>query len=157
MTTTRHLLTLTALAASASLILSGCASGGTGSAPAGDGSLSFNTSEPKSILPQKEPGSQIGMALCANLMEMNVETQNYEPLVAESVESEDSTKWTITLKDGWTFQDGTPVTASSYVDAWNKTAYGPTHGRATVRSRRSSATRTSIPPRANRRRRSSPG
>ncbi|GAA0034191.1 peptide ABC transporter substrate-binding protein [Brevibacterium metallidurans] len=125
MTTTRHLLTLTALAASASLILSGCASGGTGSAPAGDGSLSFNTSEPKSILPQKEPGSQIGMALCANLMEMNVETQNYEPLVAESVESEDSTKWTITLKDGWTFQDGTPVTASSYVDAWNKTAYGP--------------------------------
>ncbi|NTW41210.1 MAG: ABC transporter substrate-binding protein, partial [Cellulomonadaceae bacterium] len=44
---------------------------------------------------------------------------------AESIESDDATTWTITLKDGWTFHDGTPVTAQSYVDAWNTVAYGP--------------------------------
>jgi oligopeptide transport system substrate-binding protein len=45
--------------------------------------------------------------------------------VAESIESEDNTTWTITLNDGWTFHDGTPVTAQSFVDAWNYTAYSP--------------------------------
>lgn len=46
-------------------------------------------------------------------------------VAAESVESDDATTWTIVLKDGWTFHDGTPVTAQSYVDAWNAVAYGP--------------------------------
>lgn len=125
MSTNRKLLTATASVAVAALLISGCSGGSSDTKAEGDGSLSFNTTEPKSILPQKEPGSQIGMSLCSNLMEMNVESQEYEPLVAESVDSKDSKQWTIKLKDGWTFQDGTPVTASSYVDAWNKTAYGP--------------------------------
>ncbi|MGA8988369.1 peptide ABC transporter substrate-binding protein [Aeromicrobium sp.] len=39
--------------------------------------------------------------------------------VAESLEpNEDSTVWTAKLKD-WKFTDGTPVTADSFVDAWN--------------------------------------
>lgn len=37
---------------------------------------------------------------------------------AESIESEDSQNYTVTLKEGQTFSDGTPVTASSFVDAW---------------------------------------
>ncbi len=41
---------------------------------------------------------------------------------AESVTSSDNLTWTITLKGGWTFHDGTPVTAQSYVRAWNYTA-----------------------------------
>lgn len=41
---------------------------------------------------------------------------------AESVTSTDNVNWTIKLKDGWTFHDGTPVTAQSYVRAWNYTA-----------------------------------
>lgn len=32
--------------------------------------------------------------------------------VAESIETEDSQNYTITLKDGWTFSDGSPVTAN---------------------------------------------
>jgi oligopeptide transport system substrate-binding protein len=39
--------------------------------------------------------------------------------VAESIESDDAQNYTITLKDGWTFTDGSPVTAQSFVDAWN--------------------------------------
>lgn len=46
-------------------------------------------------------------------------------LQAESVESEDQITWTITLRDGWTFHDGSPVTAQDYVDSWNAVAYGP--------------------------------
>lgn len=41
---------------------------------------------------------------------------------AESVTSPDNVHWTIKLKGGWTFHDGTPVTAQSYVRAWNYTA-----------------------------------
>lgn len=42
--------------------------------------------------------------------------------VAESVTSPDNVHWTIKLKPGWTFHDGTPVTAQTYVRAWNYTA-----------------------------------
>lgn len=45
-------------------------------------------------------------------------------VAAESVESDDQKTWTITLRDGWTFHDGTPVTAQAYVDSWNTVAYG---------------------------------
>jgi oligopeptide transport system substrate-binding protein len=50
-----------------------------------------------------------------------------EPIneIAESIESNDSKTWTIKLKDGWTFHDGTPVQAKNFVDAWNWGAYGP--------------------------------
>ncbi|MFT3862171.1 peptide ABC transporter substrate-binding protein [Micropruina sp.] len=39
--------------------------------------------------------------------------------VAASVTSGDRVTWTVKLKPGWTFHDGTPVTAESYVKAWN--------------------------------------
>ncbi|MFI1385043.1 ABC transporter substrate-binding protein [Embleya sp. NPDC020886] len=41
------------------------------------------------------------------------------PAMAQSVESPDSTNYTVKLKPGWTFHNGEPVTAKSYVDAWN--------------------------------------
>lgn len=43
-------------------------------------------------------------------------------VAAESIESEDNTTWTITLRDGWTFHDGSPVRAQDYVDSWNAVA-----------------------------------
>ena len=39
--------------------------------------------------------------------------------VAQSISSPDSKNFTIKLKPGWTFTDGSPVTARSFVDAWN--------------------------------------
>jgi oligopeptide transport system substrate-binding protein len=39
--------------------------------------------------------------------------------VAESIETSDDINYRIILKPGWTFSDGTPVTAHSFVDAWN--------------------------------------
>lgn len=44
---------------------------------------------------------------------------------AQSVTSTDQKTWTIKIKPGWTFSNGEPVTAKSYVDAINATAYAP--------------------------------
>ena len=42
--------------------------------------------------------------------------------LAESIESDDNTVWTITLKEGRTFQNGEPVDAESFERAWSYTA-----------------------------------
>jgi oligopeptide transport system substrate-binding protein len=39
--------------------------------------------------------------------------------VAQSIETTDNVNYLITLRPGWTFSDGSPVTAHSFVDAWN--------------------------------------
>ena len=39
--------------------------------------------------------------------------------VAQSIETTDDVNYRITLKPGWAFSDGSPVTAHSFVDAWN--------------------------------------
>src|SRR6478752_5085950 len=44
---------------------------------------------------------------------------------ADSITSSDATTWDVKLKKDYTFSDGTPVTADSYIDAWNYSAYGP--------------------------------
>jgi oligopeptide transport system substrate-binding protein len=41
------------------------------------------------------------------------------PEVAQSIETTDNINYRITLKPGWKFTDGSPVTAHSFVDAWN--------------------------------------
>jgi oligopeptide transport system substrate-binding protein len=68
-------------------------------------------------------GNQILKALFTPLVGYDLETTEltYDG-VAESIESEDNTTWTVKLKDGWTFHNGEPVTAQSFVDAWNYTA-----------------------------------
>ncbi|KRV47053.1 peptide ABC transporter substrate-binding protein [Wenjunlia vitaminophila] len=42
-----------------------------------------------------------------------------ENMVADSITSSDQRSFTVKLKHGWTFSDGSPVTARSFVDAWN--------------------------------------
>jgi len=41
------------------------------------------------------------------------------PEVAQSIETTDNVNYRIVLKPGWKFTDGSPVTAHSFVDAWN--------------------------------------
>ncbi|MFE7135195.1 ABC transporter substrate-binding protein [Streptomyces sp. NPDC057638] len=40
-------------------------------------------------------------------------------MLAERIDTTDSTTFAITVKDGWTFSNGEKVTAASFVDAWN--------------------------------------
>jgi oligopeptide transport system substrate-binding protein len=99
--------------------------GGEGEATGGTFSL-FVTQPENPLVPgntNESEGSQVIEPLWTGLIEYNTETSEPEYTgVAESIESEDNTTWTVTLKDGWTFHDGTPVTAQSFVDAWNYTS-----------------------------------
>ncbi|RXZ70505.1 ABC transporter substrate-binding protein [Agromyces albus] len=107
------------------LALSACTSGGEGADATGDRTIVFATGEPDHLTPGRQTVAfdQV-LSVFAPLVTLN-EQNELEYVQAESIESDDATTWTITLKDGWTFHNGEPVTAHSYVDAWNHTAYGP--------------------------------
>ncbi|MGZ8566046.1 MAG: peptide ABC transporter substrate-binding protein, partial [Actinomycetota bacterium] len=104
----------------------------TGTGPTGPevagGEFSMQICEPESLLPQVNAetcGSQVLKGLFTPLITFDPVTNELVYAVAESITSEDQIAWTVTLRDGWTFHDGTPVTAQSFVDAWNWGAYGP--------------------------------
>ncbi|BBX46805.1 ABC transporter substrate-binding protein [Mycobacterium cookii] len=63
-------------------------------------------------------GGRIVDRLFAGLMSYDA-NGSPSPEVAESIETADDVNYRITLKSGWTFSDGSPVTAHSFVDAWN--------------------------------------
>ncbi|MCV7125342.1 ABC transporter substrate-binding protein [Mycobacterium lacus] len=63
-------------------------------------------------------GGRIIDRLFAGLMSYDAKG-NPSPEVAQAIETTDNVNFRITLKPGWTFTDGSPVTAHSFVDAWN--------------------------------------
>jgi ABC-type transport system substrate-binding protein len=73
-------------------------------------------------------GSAVLNALFSPLVEYDLETSEpvwgdeAETATVADIQSDDQQTWTITLKEGWTFHDGTPVTAESYVNTWNEGA-----------------------------------
>ena len=54
-------------------------------------------------------GSQVVDSLWTGLVQYAATARCSTPVSPTSIESEDATTWTVTLKDGWTFHDGTPV------------------------------------------------
>ena len=120
----------------ASLVLVGCSSdegttdpeaSGTESPAAGasDAIITTNGSEPQNpLIPgntNETGGGKIIDAIFAGLVSYDAEGAPHNE-VAEDITVEDPQNLTVTLQDGWTFTDGTPVTANSFVDAWNYTA-----------------------------------
>ncbi len=96
----------------------------------GDGAVSMYICEPQNSLfgqmTGETCGSEVVNGLSAGLFSLDKETGDLVfDSVASSIETEDDTTWTITLNEGWTFHDGTPVTAQSFIDAWNWLAYAP--------------------------------
>ncbi|MFF2494802.1 ABC transporter substrate-binding protein [Agromyces sp. NPDC058064] len=115
-----------ALAAAGALVLTGCTSGGgtEATSPAGDPDaiITTNGSEPQNpLIPTNTTetgGGKIITSLFAGLVSYTADGE-IENDVAESIESDDSQHWTVKLKEGQTFTDGSDVTANSFVDAWN--------------------------------------
>jgi oligopeptide transport system substrate-binding protein len=116
--------------AAGALVLAGCSAGGdTGGGAAGSGIITTNGNEPQNpLIPTNTTevgGGKIIDSIFAGLVSYDAEGA-IEMEVAESIEpNEDNTLWTVTLADGWTFTNDEPVTAQSFVDAWNYGAYGP--------------------------------
>lgn len=101
--------------------------GGSGDGPTG--TVSINSTQPENpLIPtttNEVGGGNIVDAMWTGLVSYDSETGEPGLAVAESIEpNEDFTQFTITIGDGWTFHDGTPVTAQSFVDAWNFGAAG---------------------------------
>lgn len=90
--------------------------------------------EPRSLVPASAT-TRCGATVLAGLFTQLVELDPVDATprwgseaghaLAERVASLDGRRWEIELKEGWEFHDGSPVTASSFVDAWNFAAYGP--------------------------------
>jgi ABC-type oligopeptide transport system substrate-binding subunit len=130
----RRLRLLAALAA-APLLITAC---GGGSGDSGDdknagesasgGTFSVHIGEPEHLIPQntnESEGSEVLNALFTGLVTYDQKTtdvqlgDNAPNAHAQSITSDDQTNWTIKLKPGWTFHNGEPVDAASYVRAWN--------------------------------------
>ncbi|CAN3982560.1 peptide ABC transporter substrate-binding protein [Kitasatospora purpeofusca] len=115
-----------AAATSVALVASGCSSsGGGGSSGSSDSTktFSYQSSEPQNPLQPANANETGGGRIIQNLFKGLVD---YDPSdakirmqVADKIDTSDSQTFTITLKDGWTFHDGTPVHAKNFVDAWN--------------------------------------
>ncbi|WP_044098314.1 peptide ABC transporter substrate-binding protein [Bifidobacterium bohemicum] len=108
--------------------LAGC--GGSGSASkasgGGDNVITVFDSEPQNpLIPgntNETGGSRPGSQIFAELVsfDSNGKAQNE---VAQSITpNSDSTQYSIKLKPGWKFSDGTPVTAQSFTRAWSYVA-----------------------------------
>jgi len=91
------------------------------------GSFSISICEPQSLQPPKSAetcGSQVLQALFTPLVGYDPSTAEPHNLMADSIDTTDQTNFDIKIKSGYTFHDGTPVTAQSFVDAWNWAALG---------------------------------
>ncbi|MDQ1617612.1 MAG: oligopeptide transport system substrate-binding protein [Actinomycetota bacterium] len=123
-------------AATIALVATACGggsgdSGGSSPSAAGKtgGAITYGSCKPQNnLIPANSNevcGGRVIDALFTGLVDYNSDDASPQNAVAESIESTDNKLWTIKLKTGWTFHDGTPVDAASFVDAWNYSAYGP--------------------------------
>ena len=113
------------LSAALALTLSACGGGSDDSAGGeADGSyvVTANTTEPQNgLLPantNEVGGGRVMDLLFTGLVSYDAKGAPVNEL-AESIETKDSQNYTIKIKSGQTFSDGSPVTAASFVDAWN--------------------------------------
>lgn len=93
-----------------------------------DGMVSTGIVEPEHLSPttsNESEGIAVLRALFAPLINYRADTGEMYNVVAQSVTSSDGgVTWTITLNPGWTFHNGEPVTADSFINAWNFGANG---------------------------------
>jgi oligopeptide transport system substrate-binding protein len=93
------------------------------------GTYSFVNCEPTHLIPQNDYescGTQVNQAVFTRLVDFDPNTLQPIPAQADSIDiSDDGLTYTIKIKPDWTFHNGEPVTAESYVDAWNYGAYRP--------------------------------
>ena len=114
-----------ALAAAGALTLSGCTSGDTGATGEAGSStavITTNGNEPQNPLvptnTNEVGGGKILDAIFAGLIYYDADGSPVNDM-AESIETDDAQNYTIKIKADQTFSNGEPVTANSFVDAWN--------------------------------------
>ncbi|GGO85985.1 peptide ABC transporter substrate-binding protein [Wenjunlia tyrosinilytica] len=114
-----------ATALALSLISCGGGGGSTsgGGAPNPSGIVSSSWTDPQNPLEpantNEVQGGKVLNMIFRGLKQYDPRTAEAKNLVAQSITTSDQQNFTITLKSGWKFSDGTPVNSKSFVDAWN--------------------------------------
>ncbi len=113
------------VAAVLAMALTACGGSGDGGGNAGGDTskvISANSTEPQNgLLPantNEVGGGRVMDLIFTGLVSYDVKGAIQNEL-AESIKTEDSQNYTIKLKSGETFSDGSPITAQNFVDAWN--------------------------------------
>lgn len=113
---------------SAALLLASCGGGETETEETGDveagGEFSTYNCEPQNLTPGMSSevcGAGVLEQLFTGLTEMDYDSNEAEPGVAESWDTDDNVTWTFNLGDDWTFHNGEEVTAQTFVDTFNWT------------------------------------
>ncbi len=121
---TRHVTSLVAAGAAIVMLLSGC--GSTGTSNSSNASDSVYGSEPAHPLfpgnTTEAGGGKVVDQLFAGLVTYDAKGGIHNEVADSITSSDNATHYVIKLKSGWKFTDGTPVTAHSFVNAWNYTA-----------------------------------
>lgn len=143
-TTRRPAFRLAAAAATGALILSACNGGDTtevdteeavdGPADTADGAaaeggeaggeFTIHNCEPQNLQTGNSSevcGSRVLEQLYSGLTAVDYDSGDIVGVVASDWETEDAQTWTFTLRDDFTFHNGDPVTAQTFVDTWNWT------------------------------------
>ncbi|MFI6443246.1 ABC transporter substrate-binding protein [Kitasatospora sp. NPDC050543] len=115
-----------ALAATACNNDGSSADGSSNGAVNAQGVFSYQSAEPQNPLQpanaMENQGGRIVKQLFMGLVDYDPASGALRNQVADKIETTDAKNYTVTLKSGWTFHDGTPVTAKSFVDSWNWSA-----------------------------------
>jgi ABC-type oligopeptide transport system substrate-binding subunit len=119
---------LAAVAAVTALLATGCGDvGGDDASGESGGTLRAYLSEPSALIPSAANDSESNQVITEVYRGLIDYTPDGEVInaMAESIESEDNTTWTIKVAQGHTFTNGEPVDADAFIRAWNFAAYGP--------------------------------
>ena len=115
-----------ACAIAAALMMAGCSGGG---GFGGAGVLTSSWGDPQNPLEpantNEVQGGKVLDMVFRGLKKYDPRTGRAVNMLAERISTPDSRTFTVTVKDGWRFSNGEPVTARSFVDAWN---YGASLG-----------------------------
>ena len=116
-----------AAALAAATMLSGCGStGGDAAKTATDNIISIAASEPQNPLVPgntlETGGGQVNDVLFSGLVGFKADGTAVNEVADKITPNADNTKFDVTLKSGWKFTDGTPVTSESFTKAWSYTA-----------------------------------
>ncbi|PZH08001.1 peptide ABC transporter substrate-binding protein [Streptomyces sp. NTH33] len=110
-------------AAGAAVVLLALAACGGGASGSGGRVLSSSWGDPQNPLEPSNTnevqGGKVLDMIFRGLKRYDPKTGKAENMLAERIDTTDSRHFTITVTNGWKFSNGEPVTARSFVDAWN--------------------------------------
>ncbi|TVL93950.1 ABC transporter substrate-binding protein [Streptomyces sp. SAJ15] len=115
-----------AMASIVAMAATACGGGGDSDSGKGEvdpnGTYTYQNVEPQNpLIPtntNEVGGGYIVKNLFRGLVDYDIDGK-LQNQAAESVETKDNKLFTVKLKKGWTFHNGEPMTAASFVDAWN--------------------------------------